>query len=91
MFKKLQAYRVNSNDFAAYMETMGKLDELMKFKLYTTKDEVDSVKKNQRILEERVTKLKEQYDSKKDAYDKYVEECSKSKELRDKNIAALKE
>lgn len=46
MFKKLQAFKVNSSDFAAYMETMGKLDQLMKFKLFTTKDEVDTVKKN---------------------------------------------
>ena len=43
------------------------------------------------MLQEKVLKLKEQYDSKKDAYDKYIEECSKSKELRDANIKALKE
>lgn len=36
-------------------------------------------------------KLKEKYDQKKDEYDKYVEECSKSKEMRDTNIKTLKE
>lgn len=73
------------------MDTVGKLNELMEFKLYTPKEEVDAIRKNQKVLEDRVQKLKEQYDSKKDAYDKYCEECSKSKELRDANIKALRE
>lgn len=91
MFLKLQSYKVNSPDFSAFMETVGKLNELMEFKLYTPKEEVDAIRKNQRVLEDRVLKLKEQYHSKKDAYDKYCEECTKSKELRDANIKALRE
>ena len=63
----------------------------MEFKLYTPKEEVDAIKKNQKILEEKVMKLKEKYDGKKDEYDKYVEECQKSKELKEANIKALKE
>lgn len=46
MLKKLQLYRQNSSDFAAYMETMGKLDELMAYKLQTSKDEVDTIRKD---------------------------------------------
>lgn len=52
---------------------------------------MDAIRKNQKILEDKVLKLKEKYDQKKDEYDKYVEECSKSKEMRDTNIKTLKE
>lgn len=59
--------------------------------MFTPKEEVDAIRKNQKILEDKVLKLKEKYDQKKDEYDKYVEECSKSKEMRDTNIKTLKE
>lgn len=38
-----------------------------------------------------MSKLEDQYKTKKDDYDKYCEECSKSKELRDANIKTLRE
>lgn len=63
----------------------------MEFKLYTPKEDVDAVRKNQKILQDRVNNLRDQFDSKKDAYDKYVQECEKQKELRDKNIESLKD
>jgi hypothetical protein len=91
MYQKLNMWKQPSNEFSAYMETVGKLENLMEYKLYTPKEEVDAIKKNQKILEDKVTKLKEKYDGKKDEYDKYIEECSKSKELKDANIKALKE
>ena len=77
MFQKLQSWKVNSGEFAAFMETIKSLNQLMDFKLYTPKEEVDQIKKNQKLLEDRVGKLKEQYEQKKDGYDKYCEECSK--------------
>jgi len=51
----------------------------MKYKLCTPKEEVDLIKKNQKILQDKVTKLKEQYEAKKTAYETYVEDCTKSK------------
>ena len=59
MYQKLQSYKVNSNEFTAFMETIGKLNELMEFKLYTPKEEVDTIRKNQKILQDKVTKLRE--------------------------------
>jgi len=41
------------------MDTVGKLNELMEFKLYTPKEEVDTIRKNQKVLEDKVLKLKE--------------------------------
>ena len=73
------------------MDCVGQLDKLLQFKLFTPKEEVDAIKKNQKILEDKGNKLKEQYDTKKDAYDKYVEECNNSKQMREANIKALKD
>ena len=91
MFLKLQSYKVNSSEFSAFMDTIDQLKKLMEYKLYTPKDEVDTIRRNQKVLQDKVQKLEEQYDQKKDHYDKYCEECSKSKELRDANIKALRE
>jgi hypothetical protein len=91
MYQKLNVWKVNSSEFSAYMETIGKLEKLMEFKLYTPKEEVDAIKKNQKILEDKVLKLKEKYDGKNDEYDKYVEECSKSKEFKEAQKKTLKE
>lgn len=57
MEQKLQSYRVNSNEFTQYMETVGKLDQLMHFKLCTPKEDVDNIRRNQKILEDKVGKL----------------------------------
>lgn len=46
MFKRLQAYKVNSSEFSAFMDTIGQLEELMEYKLFTPKDEVDAIRKN---------------------------------------------
>ena len=59
MYQKLQSYKVNSTEFTAFMDTIGKLNELMEFKLYTPKEEVDTIRKNQKILQDKVTKLRE--------------------------------
>jgi hypothetical protein len=65
-------------------------------KLYTTKlctpqEEVKSIKANLSLLKEKISKLETLRSTKKDAYDKYCEECSKSKEIRDNQIKILKE
>lgn len=91
MYQKLNAWKVPSGEFTSYMETIGSLNELMNYKLFTPKEEVDAIRKNERVLDEKVKNLKEKYDQKKDEYDKFVEECSKSKEMRDTNIKTLKE
>lgn len=91
MFKKLEAWKVNSAEMTAYTETIGKLEQLMKYKLCTPKEEVDLIKKNQKILQDKVTKLKEQYEGKKTDYETYVEDCTKSKAQRDEQIKNLKD
>lgn len=77
MYQKLQSWKVSSGEFGAFMETIKSLNQLMDVKLFTPKEEVDQIKRNQKLLEDRVSKLKEQYELKKDGYDKYCEECVK--------------
>ena len=50
-----------------------------------------SIKANLSLLKEKISKLETLRSTKKDAYDKYCEECSKSKEIRDNQIKILKE
>ena len=50
-----------------------------------------SIKANISLLKEKISKLETLRSTKKDAYDKYCEECSKSKEIRDNQIKILKE
>jgi hypothetical protein len=52
---------------------------------------VKSIKANLSLLKEKISKLETLRSTKKDAYDKYCEECSKSKEIRDNQIKILKE
>ena len=50
-----------------------------------------SIKAKLSLLKEKISKLETLRSTKKDAYDKYCEECSKSKEIRDNQIKILKE
>ena len=42
------------------------------------------------ILEGKTKRLSDQYNGKKESYDKYQQECSKSKEMREGEIKALR-
>lgn len=50
-----------------------------------------SIKTNLGLLEDKIKKLDTLRSNKKDTYDKYLEDCSKSKEIRDNQIKILKE
>jgi len=52
---------------------------------------VKSIKTNLGLLEDKIKKLDTLRSNKKDTYDKYLEDCSKSKEIRDNQIKILKE
>jgi len=88
---KLKAYEHKSNEFTAFMDTMVNMQKLYQTKLCTPQEEVKSIKANLNLLKEKIERLKTVRTQKKDAYDKYCEECSKSKEIRDNQIKILKE
>lgn len=61
----------------------------MTYKLNTPLEDVNSIKDNLKQLKEKTETLTDHRNSKKDQYDKYVEECNKSKELRTETMKIL--
>lgn len=58
--------------------------------MVTPLEEVNSIKENLKHLEVKTKNLQDLRDTKEDAFKKYCEECSKSKELRKVQIEFLK-
>jgi septal ring factor EnvC (AmiA/AmiB activator) len=54
-------------------------------------EEVNSIRENLKNTKDKHLKAQETRDTKKDSFDKYVEECNKSKEQRDAQIKVLSE
>ena len=79
---KIKAYEQKSVDFNGYIESFAQLQKLYTYKLNTPLEDVNSIKDNLKLLKEKTETLTDLRNSKKDQYDKYVEECNKSKELR---------
>lgn len=87
---KLKAFEHKSPDFISFYDTFTRLNQLMDTKLNTPLEEVDSIKENLKHLQTKTQNLQDSCDTKKDAFLKYCEECSKSKELRKVQIDFLK-
>ena len=79
---KIKAYEHKSADFIQFLDTFYKLQTLMDSKLNTPLEEVNSIKDTLKHLQAKTETLRDLCGTKKDAYLKYCEECSKSKELR---------
>lgn len=88
---KLKAYQCNSSEFSAFYDSFGNMQKLYGNKLNTPLEEKRSIETNKELLNTKIAKLQGLQTNKKDAYDKYCEECSKSKEIRDNQIKILKE
>jgi hypothetical protein len=58
------------------------LQELYEQKLVTPLEDVNSIKENQKVLREKTEKLADIRTQKKDQYDKYVEECTKGRDIK---------
>ena len=82
---------VKSAEFVGFQEGFTSLQTLYNTKLTTPLEEVNAITSNKGMLKTKINKLSELYQSKKDQYDKYLEECSKSKEIRDNQIKILKD
>ena len=91
MALKLQQYQTKSSEFSAFVDSFQNMQRLYTVKLNTPQEEVKSIKANLSLLKEKISKLEHLRGQKKDAYDQYCEECSKSKEIRDNQIKILKE
>jgi len=63
----------------------------MDFKLVTPKEEVDAIRDSLKHSKDIVKKLTEQRDTKKDNYNKYVEDCRRDKESMDIAIKSMKD
>jgi len=59
-------------------------------KLVTPLEEKNSIMQNVKHLKDKTQSLRDLRDSKEDNYKKYMEECSKNKELRKVQIEFLK-
>ena len=79
---KLKAYEQKSAEFNAFQDSILQLQKLFTYKLNTPLEDVNSIKDNLKQLKEKTETLTDHRNSKKDQYDKYVEECNKSRELR---------
>lgn len=88
---KLKQYETKSDEFNEYLRTFEKLKMLYGNKLNTPLEEVNSIKENLKNTQVKQQKALETRDTKKDSFDKYVEECNKSKEQRDAQIKVLSE
>lgn len=88
---KLKQYETKSDDFNEYFKTFENLKSLYGQKLNTPLEEVNSIKENLKMYQIKQQKALETRDTKKDSFDKYVEECTKSKEQRDAQIKVLAE
>ena len=63
----------------------------MTFKLNTPKEEVDAIYQSRKVLTGKTQKLQELRNSKKEAFEKQIEDCSKSKSLREAQKKLLKD
>ena len=72
----------DSNEFAQFIDGINCMSRLYDDMLSTPKEEVQSIQANLTQLSERISQLKQTRDSRKDHYDKYIEECTKQKEQR---------
>lgn len=88
---KLKQYDTKSDDFNDYFKTFENLKSLYGNKLNTPLEEVNSIKENLKNTQVKQQKALETRDTKKDSFDKYIEECNKSKEQRDAQIKVLSE
>mmetsp|Transcript_32111 Transcript_32111/g.49108 ORF Transcript_32111/g.49108 Transcript_32111/m.49108 type:complete len:285 (-) Transcript_32111:167-1021(-) len=88
---KLKSFEHKSSEFAAFSESFGRLERLMEIRVTTPMEEVNSIRENLRHLQTKTQNLTELRDTKKDAYLKYMEECSKSKDIRKAQIDHLKQ
>ena len=79
---KLKAYEHKSGEFAAYVDQFSNLQELMTSKLNTPLEEVTAIKDSRKILIKKTQNLQDLRNTKKEAYDKQMEDCGKSKESR---------
>jgi uncharacterized coiled-coil DUF342 family protein len=77
-----KGYNTKSPDFLKFNETMANLEKLYDSYMTTPLEEVNSVKSQLRQLEQKVSTLNDTRDSKRDQLDKHIEECNKSKEVR---------
>jgi hypothetical protein len=77
---KLKQYESKSDDFNDYLKTFENLKMLYGNKLNTPLEEVNSIKENLKNTQVKQQKAQETRDTKKDSFDKYIEECNKSKE-----------
>uniref|UniRef100_A0A7S3CT80 Dynein regulatory complex protein 10 n=1 Tax=Strombidium rassoulzadegani TaxID=1082188 RepID=A0A7S3CT80_9SPIT len=88
---KLRAqFAQTSAEFSNFIGTVNSLEKMMNTKLNTPQEEVKSIEENKKILEQKTKTLQETLNHKLDAYHKYCEECSKSKELRKVQIDQLR-
>lgn len=86
-----KSFNVKSQDFTKFNETIANLEKLYESYMTTPLEEVNSVKNQLKQLEGKVTQLNETRDSKKDQLDKHIEECNKSKEVRNVQVTLLAE
>jgi hypothetical protein len=77
---RLKQYENKSDDFNEYLKTFENLKMLYGNKLNTPLEEVNSIKENLKNTQLKQSKALETRDTKKDSFDKYIEECNKSKE-----------
>lgn len=86
-----KAFKQSSADFTKFNETILNLEKLYESYMTTPLEEVISVKKSLKELEIKVQTLNETRDSKRDQLDKHIEECNKSKEVRNMETSHLAE
>lgn len=85
------AYNNTSQEFTAFIDQFASLQELMTSKLNTPMEEVKAIAQSRKVLTTKTQKLQDLRDTKKEAYDKQIEDCSKSKELREAQKKILNE
>lgn len=86
-----KGYNVKSPDFLKFNDSIGNLEKLYDSYMTTSLEEVNLVKNQLKQLEQKVLTLNETRDSKRDQLDKHIEECNKSKEVRNVQVTLLKE
>jgi hypothetical protein len=86
-----KSFNVKSQDFTKFNETITNLERLYESYMTTPLEEVNSVKSQLKQLESKVSDLNNSRDTKKDQLDKHIEECNKSKEVRNVQVTLLAE
>lgn len=88
---KLKAYEHKSGEFSAFVAQFADLQELMTSKLNTPMEEVNAIKESRKILIKKTQNLQDLRNTKKEAYDKQMEDCGKSRESREVQKKILQE